>query len=72
MARDSGGFARICDMEPGMRFRERRNRLPLTFVGVDPVPSVRGRSLVRILTEERVSWVCDKYERFPLVTDERG
>lgn len=73
MARDSGGFARICDMEPGMRFRERRNRLPLTFAGIDPVVGDRParRVFVRILTEERVSWVCDKYERFPLVIDER-
>lgn len=66
--RDSGGFARVVDMEPGMTFRERRNRHPLTFAGVDPVRPGR----VRVLTDEGVSWVVDTAERFPLmIADER-
>lgn len=73
MAKDTGGYARVCDMEPGMTFRERRNRVPLTWVGIDPVISTRPTKseFVRILTEEGASWICDKYERFPLVSDER-
>jgi hypothetical protein len=71
VARDSGGFARICDMEPGMRFRERPRREAFTFAGIDPVESVRRREFVRVLTVEGASWICDKYERFPLVTDEK-
>lgn len=67
--KDSGAYARICDMEPGMRFRERSNRTPLTFAGIDPVVSARptSREWVRILTAEGPTWICDKFERFPLV-----
>lgn len=70
--KDTGGYARVCDMEPGMHFRVRSNRLALTFVGVDPVQSQRAtsRRWVRVLTEEGPSWVCDKWERFPLVAEE--
>lgn len=67
--RDSGGFAQVCDMEPGMFFRERSNRTALTFVGVAPVASrFAGKRRVRVLTEQGVSWVVDRDERFPLLT----
>jgi hypothetical protein len=62
--RDSGGIARVCDMEPGTVFRERRNRYPLTWVGIDPVTPGK----VKVLTAEGVSWVCNKAETFPLMT----
>lgn len=73
MAKDTGGYARVCDMEPGMTFRERSNREPLTWAGIDPVSSGRPtkREFVRILTVEGPSWICDKFERFPLVSSER-
>lgn len=67
---DSGGYARLCDLEPGMWFRERRNRVPLEFAGVDPVVSkFPGKVRVRVLTVQGASWVCDKFERFPLVVE---
>lgn len=66
--RDSGGLARICDMEPGMWFRERPNRHPLQFVGIDPVESqFPGKQFVKVLTTQGVSWVCGKWDRFPLL-----
>lgn len=69
--RDTGGFARICDMEPGMFFRERVNRHPYEFVGIDPVDSkFPNKDHVRVVTREGVSWVCEKWQRFPLLTTE--
>jgi hypothetical protein len=58
-------------MEPGMAFRERRNRCPYTFVGIDPVVSrFAGVQRVTVRTAEGASWICDKYERFPLMVAE--
>lgn len=54
-------FARVVDMEPGMRFVTPANaRQVLTWVGVERVVSrFPGKRRVRVLTKQGVSWVAE-------------
>lgn len=61
-------YAKLIDMEPGMWFCCRIDRTPMEFVGVNPVKSkFPGKSRVKVLTTQGVTFIVDRDERFPLV-----
>lgn len=61
-------FARVCELEPGMRFASYAAGRVVTWAGVEAIVSrFPGKRRVRVLTVEGVSWVADYTDRVVLV-----
>ena len=61
-------FARVCELEPGMRFASYAGGGVFTWRGVEPIVSrFAGKRRVRVLTREGRSWVANVSDRVVLM-----